>query len=253
MPANPVPLDPFADVMKVPLYTSGGMQSSRYAVMLDPQGQNVEAGIVSGDYQLVPNQTVCDIATDVLDRTELDYQTVKHLFDGRKFQQRWVIPELQAEPEVGDIVRVAVDVINSYDGSTTFGLAFNAQRLVCSNGMILDFLLGGFRFKHYGNEHFQDELSQAANRIRELGSRMVQLTSSLRQMIQTPIERQDIQDAFRTLELPKTYAADVFMALDGDNQWALYNAFTDVLTKQESFRAENWNRQVSRQLIPSLN
>jgi len=239
--------------MKVPLFTSGGMQSSRYAVMLDPQGQNFEAGIVSGDYQLVPNQNVCDIATDVLDRTGLTYDESKQLFDGRKFQQRWIIPELQAEPEVGDIVQVAVDVYNSYDGSTTFGLAFNAQRLVCSNGMVLDFMLGGFRFKHYGNEHFQEELTQAASRIRELGSRMIHLTNSLRKMINTPIHREDIQESFRQLNLPKTYISDVYMALNGDDLWALYNAYTDVLTKQESFRAENWNRQVSRRFIPSLN
>jgi hypothetical protein len=229
------------------------MQSSRYAVMLDPQGSNFEAGIVSGDYQLVPNQTVCDIATDVLDRTGLDFDSSRRIFDGRKFQQRWVVPELHAEPEVGDIVQVAVDVYNSYDGSTTFGLAFNAQRLICTNGMILDFMLGGFRFKHWGNEGFQEELSQAASRIRDLGPIMAHLTNSLRRMISTPITRQDIQDSFRQIELPKTYVSDVFMALDGDNLWSLYNAFTDILTKQESFRAENWNRQVSRRFIPSLN
>ena len=77
------PLDPFAAVKKVPLYRQNGVQSSRYAVMLDPYCHNIEVGIVSKDYQLVPNQTVCQIAADVLDRTGYDYHLAKHLFDGQ--------------------------------------------------------------------------------------------------------------------------------------------------------------------------
>ena len=242
-------LDPFAAVQKVPLFTENGAQSSRFAVILDPYCHCMEVGNVSADYQLVPNHTVCEIATDVLEKTGYDYQLAKHLFDGKRFQQRWIIPEINFEPQVGDIVQVAVDAFNSYDGSTTFGLAFNAQRLVCSNGMVVDFRLGSFRFRHYGSEDFQEELSEAAITIRELSNKMLGLVTCLKRIVDIPIERPDIQNTFRELKLPKTYVADVFMALDGDNQWALYNAFTDVFTRQESFRAETWNRQVSRHFL----
>ncbi|MBU0646733.1 DUF945 domain-containing protein, partial [Patescibacteria group bacterium] len=184
-----------------------------------------------------------------LEKTGYDYHLAKHLFDGKRFQQRWIIPEISFEPQVGDVVQVAVDAFNSYDGSTTFGLAFNAQRLVCSNGMVVDFRLGSFRFRHYGSEDFQEELSQAAITIRELSNKMLGLVTCLKRIVDVPIERPDIQNTFRELKLPKTYVADVFMALDGDNQWALYNAFTDVFTRQESFRAETWNRQVSRHFL----
>ena len=243
------PLDPFAAVQKVPLFTENGAQSSRYAVILDPYALNREVGIVSEDYQLVENHTVCEIATEVLDKTGYDYQLAKHLFDGKRFQQRWIIPEISFEPQVGDVVQIAVDAFNSYDGSTTFGLAFNAQRLICTNGMVVDFRLGSFRFKHFGNEGFQEELSEAAITIRELSNKMLGLVTCLKRIVDIPIDRTDIQNTFRELKLPKTYVADVFMALEGDNLWSLYNAFTDVFTRQESFRAETWNRQVSRHFL----
>lgn len=239
-------IDPLADVTKVPLYTPEGAQSSREAIILDPEGANQEVGVVSKDYQLVPNQEVVQIAEEVLERAELEYTLAKHLFDGRRFRQRWIVPELAAEPAVGDVIQVAIDVFNSYDGTSTFGLAFNAQRLACTNGMVVDFLLGGFRFRHYGNEEFQEELSWAAQRIRELGPKMLQLAPTIQQMMEQPVTRIDIQALLKKIDLPKTYAADVFMDLDGDTEWHLYNAFTGVLTRLESFRAEGWNRAVSR-------
>ena len=243
------PLDPFAAVQKVPLFTENGAQSSRYAVILDPYALNMEVGIVSGDYQLVENHTVCEIATEVLDKTGHEYQLAKYLFDGKKYRQRWLLPEISFEPQKDDIVQIAVDVFNSYDGSTTFGLAFNAQRLVCANGMVVDFRLGSFRFRHYGSEDFQEELSEAAITIRELSNKMLGLVTRLKRIVDIPIDRADIQNTFRELKLPKTYTADVFMALEEDNLWSLYNAFTDVFTRQESFRAETWNRQVSRHFL----
>ena len=74
------PLDPFAAVQKVPLFTENGAQSSRFAVILDQYALNMEVGIVSGDYQLMPNHTVCEIATEVLEKTDYDYQLAKHLY-----------------------------------------------------------------------------------------------------------------------------------------------------------------------------
>jgi hypothetical protein len=239
-------IDPFAEVTKEALYTSEGKQSSRQAVILDPEGVHQEVGVVSQDYQLMPNREVAEIAEDILRRSGLEYTLAKHLFDGKHFRQRWIVPSLNAEPEVGDLIQVAVDVSNSYDGTSSFGLSFNAQRLVCTNGMVLDFLLGGFRFRHYGNENFQEELSMAAQSIRELGPKMLQLAPSIKRMMEEPVSRYDIQTIFSEIQLPKTYIADVFMQLDGDTEWSLYNAFTGVLTMQDSFRAETWNRQISR-------
>ena len=140
--------DPFTPIAKHPLLTPQGLQSSRYAIVLDPSGEAQEAGIVTEDYNLVENREVVETAERVIHAGSLEATPDKVLFDGRRFRQRWVLPQHTFAVQVGDVVALTLDATNSYDGSTRFGLAFNLQRLVCSNGMIVDQLLGGFRFRH---------------------------------------------------------------------------------------------------------
>ncbi len=241
--------DPFASVTIEPLYTSEGSKSSRNAVILDPHGLHQEVGIVSDSYQLVPNAIVYEIATDVLTRTEMPFEEDSLIFDGKRFRQRWVLPDLAMQPVPGDIVNVALDVINSYDGSTQFGVMFNARRLVCSNGMILDFMLGGFKFKHFGHEEFMNELQQAAHVVQNLANRLEPVTGKLQRLVETPITREDIQRTFRDLKQPMKLQAEVFLSIEEDSLWGLYNAFTHVLTQQNTHRSDNLNRQVSRHLL----
>ncbi|MBZ0099003.1 MAG: hypothetical protein K8F30_07950, partial [Taibaiella sp.] len=82
--------DPFAEIKRVPLFTPSGKQSSRYAIILDPDGAHEEAGIVSEDYNLVENQLVVEAAERVLQEAELDANQGRVLFDGKRFSQRWV-------------------------------------------------------------------------------------------------------------------------------------------------------------------
>ena len=121
--------DPFLPVSKSQLFTSDGTPSSRQSVILQTEEGQIEVGNVSEGYQLVPNEAVYDIALDVLSRSELAFNDAGQIFDGKRYRQRWILPELTAEPRKGDLVQIAFDLVNSYDGSTTYGLAFNALRL----------------------------------------------------------------------------------------------------------------------------
>jgi hypothetical protein len=243
---NTLTKDPFLDVKKVPLVISGGQPSSRYAVVYDPDDKRIEVGVVSKDYRLIPNLKVKGIALALLKKTGLPFNERQVLFDGRKYLNRWTIDSMELEPRENDIVRLGLQVHNSYDGSTRFGLSFIAERLICSNGMVTDSILGGFRFRHYGeNGLFDQELEQALETIRHLDEKGNLLLSIIRRMTETKIDRTDIQQTFRDLNLPKTYAADVFLTVEEDTEWGLYNAFTNVFTNLYSFRGEALNRQVS--------
>jgi hypothetical protein len=246
---NPSINDPFLPVTKVPLFTADGSRSSRYAVMLGAEGESEEVGIVSDSYNLVPNQIVHQVALDILTRSELPFEDDGMIFDGKKYRHRWIIPDLQLQPRPGDIVRLALDVINSYDGSSLFGLAFNAQRLVCTNGMVLDFLLGGFKFRHYGVDGFEEELEQASHQVHRLSDKLLPLTGKLSGLVDRSFSRVDVQEAFTALKLPQTLQAEIYMQIDEDNAWGFYNAATDVLTKQATHRSDSLNRQVSRYLL----
>ena len=251
MPSNTETPDPFAPVAKVPLFTQDGeQQSSRFAVMFDSEGINREVGVVSEAYQLIPNEVVHNTAIDVLDRAKMDYQDGGHIFDGKKYRQRWILSSLEVQPKPGDIVQLTLDCLNSYDGKTLFGLAFNARRLVCSNGMMVDFLLGGFKFRHFGgNGTFERELHTASLRVAQLVDYLPALEGKLSRLVRKTMRRQQLQQAFRDLKLPKAVQADAFLNIQESTAWGFLNGITDVLTRQNTHRADHLNRQVMKYLL----
>jgi len=240
---------PYLPVVKKQLFTQDGSQSTRMSVILDPEQLAMEVGTVSSDYKLVPNQDVEQAATEVLERTGIPSEMSSLYFDSKHFRMRWILPELSIEPRVGDFVQLAIDAHNSYDGSSTFGLAFNLQRLVCGNGMVVDFQLGGYRFRHYGSDSFEQELEAAGSRITELASRLETIVPRLRSLTDTPLSRVETQTVFRDLSIPKTTQADVYQKIEEDNWWGLYNAFTDVFSRTNSYRSDLQNRQISRYFL----
>lgn len=242
-------LSPFAPVELQPLRTANGNASSRQAVVLDPNGDAIEAGVVSSDYKLVKNDEVVQVANELLSTSGLAHEDHQTLWNGKKFRQRCLLSQTAGEVKVGDLVACTLDAINSYDGSTTFGLEFNAVRLVCSNGMMLSFLLGGFRFKHWGSQDFNVELRQAADKLARVGDRLHQVLPMLGDLARKRMKRADIQRFFRETDLPITTQAKVFNAIDEDTAWGIYNAATQLLTRQELFSAENLNRRVSQYFL----
>jgi len=240
---------PYLPVYMTPLYTQAGVPSNRVSVILDPDNRAMEVGTVSADYKLVPNQDVEQAAVDVLERTGIPSELSSLYFDGKHFRKRWILPELSIEPRVGDFVQVAIDAQNSYDGSSTFGLAFNLQRLVCGNGMVVDFQLGGYRFRHYGSDSFEQELEIAGERILELAGRLDTILPRLRSLTDTPLSREETQTVFSDLSLPKATQAEVYQKIEEDNWWGLYNAFTDVFSRNNTYRSDQLNRRVSRYFL----
>jgi hypothetical protein len=233
----------------IPLTTPDGNQSSRYAVMLTTDTGPMEVGTVSSNYQLVPNEIVCQVAEDVLSRTGMPFKDAGYVFDGKRLRYRWTLPNLTAEPRVGDIVHLTCDVVNSYDGSTTVGVMFNSQRLACGNGMMVDWMLGGFRFRHINKPDFAEELQAAAERVQRLGEQLEPFSRKLGALVDAPVNRADIQRTFRDLNIPMSLRAEVFDAIADDDVWGLVNGFTDVLTRKSSHTADNTNRKVMRHLL----
>jgi len=240
---------PYLPVFMTPLYTRAGVPSSRVSVILDPDNLAMEVGTVSADYKLVPNEDVAEAAASVLKKTGMPSELSSLYFDGKHFRKRWVLPDLTIEPRVGDFVQVAIDAHNSYDGSSTFGLAFNLQRLVCGNGMVVDFQLGRYRFRHYGSDSFEQELEVAVDRILGLTGRLDVILPRLCDLTDTPLTREETQTVFSDLSLPKSTQAEVYQRIEEDNWWGLYNAFTNVLSHNNTYRSDLLNRQVSRYFL----
>jgi hypothetical protein len=240
---------PYLPVYMTPLYTQAGVPSNRVSVILDPDNLAMEVGTVSADYKLVENEDVERAAADVLERTGMTSEVSSLYFDGKHFRKRWILPDLAIEPRVGDFVQVAIDAHNSYDGSSTFGLAFNLQRLVCGNGMVVDFQLGGFRFRHFRSDSFESELEAAGGKIMNLATRLESIVPRLRDLTDTPLTRAETQTVFSDLSIPKSTQAEVYQKIEEDNWWGLYNAFTDVLSRKNTYHSHLQNRLVSRYFL----
>ena len=244
-------LDPFAPVRKERLYTADKTPSNQFAVFVKDVElkQEMEVGTVSDTYQLVANEDVYQTGLDVLTRSEQDFEPSITRFDGKKYRQRWVLPNLNIEPRKGDIVQLAVDVINSYDGSTTFGLSFAARRLVCLNGMQIDYRLGSYKFRHHNRPEYQQELAEAANHVGKLVKHLEPLKDKISELISTPVDRTYIQGMFNELKLGQGLVGQIYMNLEEDTQWGLYNACTSVLTERGAHSDDNLNRRISKIFI----
>lgn len=256
-------LDPFSPVTLAPLSIDGhGKQSSRFAVMLHPQTSAsvnedgtgaevietdpVEVGIVSGDYKLVPNLDVHEIAQEILRSTGLEFKHVRSLFDGRKYTERFQIPSLALERAKGDVIALTLDLFNSYDGSTQYGFAFNALRLVCLNGMTVASMLGGFRLRHNDNpSQFERELETARIQVLSMGQNMQKLGPAIDTMMETEADINSVRRFLKETEIPRQYIPELIQNIQEPTEWGVYNAATRVLTAADSFAAEAWNGRVT--------
>lgn len=245
MPAKPpVFTDAFAEIKNEPLATAGGVTSSRRAIICpDENGEWHEVGVVSNDYNLVPNSFVYQTALDILETAALEYEEMAPQFDGSRYAQRFRILNADYQYETrrkGDIVAAVLNVVNSYDGSTKFGAQLDLIRLACTNGMTMSHLLGGFRFKHNSSDpdEFNREVVAAANQLIGVGEKVGRIMPYLGKMQETHIGVRSLYPLFEQIGLSgdarnkvmKSIAEDTIGTTNsGDTLWDVYNGITSVL------------------------
>lgn len=172
--------NPFAEVMLEKVQVAG-QEVPQMAVMLrGDTGKPVFVASHSPDYLLVPNERASTIAMDAMTRSGLQYRPVDRVWNGKKFLERWRTQ--QSFPFDKGEVNLGIQVINSYDGSTTFGLSFFALYSQCLNQYHFGNLLGRFSFRHTHQsgldmEDAIEQLAQAADRF----GRLVPLLHDMRQ------------------------------------------------------------------------
>ena len=67
-----------------------------------------------------------------------DYTVTTALpFDGAQMYRKYVFNTLTAEPKVGDVVKLVLELQNSYDGKTKGGYLVSGLRLACTNGQVV--------------------------------------------------------------------------------------------------------------------
>lgn len=252
-------IDVFAPVSLEPMTLPGGGIASKQAVMIrDEEGVLRECGIVGANYNLIENERVVESALEILRETGLTFEERRTLWDGKRFARRWVINgmDFTVDTEKGDLIRPTFDVYNSYDGSMAVGAAFNAERVACLNGMTIDFLLGGFQFRHLGNNgEGKRELRDATERLMNLAPMLSDAKNRIVPLLEQKANVDDVRKYFEKTGLPASIAYKVLMATPGKpdlTAWELYNATTATLTEIGTFASEQWNRTCSSYFLAGI-
>jgi len=96
---------------------------------------NYPLGIVGDKYEVISNAEAYSFFDTLVADKQAEYKSYQE-YDGGK---RVVITARYGKAEeirVGDYLESEIRMVNSFDGSTSFQVMFNALRLACSNGMV---------------------------------------------------------------------------------------------------------------------
>lgn len=177
--------DPFCEV-RLDQIEHAGRKTDKYMItMFDPELNGFReipgVGTVhSGDYRLVTNKQVHDMAVKVMDDTRMTFKPVpgfgaaghsKSLdWTGRRFSEKWFCEDTALSIPGGSSMMLGLEVTNSYDGSAKVGLAFFAMHVACSNQFYSNLMMGRpFEFPHVNrggelNEDINAAMSEIQNR-----------------------------------------------------------------------------------------
>ena len=159
-------LDPFTEIQKLPLQTQYGGLSKAHSIRMMLKGKDTEMGIVKENYLCISNKEISEVGSEIRNASGMHWELQKVFFDGKVFRETWLCKDggLQSTvPQVGDVVGLVMEVINSYDSSTKAGILCYFMRLVCLNGMRSKTHQFGYSFRHTLNNEldWQSEINQS--------------------------------------------------------------------------------------------
>jgi len=211
-----------------------GVKIPRFNLSLvDPDGQKHFVETHTAAYEPLENKVAMTLARQVIERTDAAFKPADILWDGARFTARFISERIVAEPVKGDIVALGLLVHNSYNASLTFGIRFFAERLACSNGMVLTQALGGFTLKHLNGK--EELFAEAAEQILGAGARFPGVMSQLGQLASRPATLHSFTNWALALDggtpkFPQGNLLDVLHDLDTGSAtlWDQLNAFTYI-------------------------
>ena len=193
-------INPFAPIRKEPLESSDGTLSNRFSIQLenfDTDSGWKEVGDVSKSYFLISNSEMREVAHEITNTAGMEFNLDRTFFNGKVFYESWTTKDIKAEvqssPEVGDPLVAGLMFQNSYDGSRRAAMWGFVKRLVCSNGMIANFLFKNWRFKHTTtSSNWQDEVKQATAVLEHFPKRLSDFANMCNTLVSQELEMHDL-------------------------------------------------------------
>jgi len=218
------------------LRTSDGINVTEAKAIVRTDTNGV-LGIVGKDYKLIKHADVLHTLESHIP-TELNLSRVELCKNGAILFAHYDTPKLKPiEVKVGDIVSFGVEIFNSYNGMLKVGFMIVANRLKCTNGMIVPESLAVISQKHTGELDAEDIEEKFSQRV-PLFLRAANKWSEWSEF--TP-DAAAIADFFKK-HLGKRLMAELtdrFKAEEDQSLWGLFNLLTYYRTHQIKLRETN--------------
>ena len=216
-----------------------GLDVKKYkAVVREDNGKVL--GIVGNNYKIVPHTQVLDAFNAV---TMLEPKRVEVCKDGGVMFARYdikVAGQLKmAEVKVGDAVSFGLRVFNSYDKSFGVGFELVANRLVCSNGLVMPKTMARLSLRHFDNVNIDRFSSLIHGRMEKIEPTVekwrewmrIHPRKSVIESFVKGIRKENLGAEIREQLLERSLKANEEMGV-----WGIYNEFTHYTTHELKVR-----------------
>jgi len=222
------------------IQTEDGTVIPNKRAVVNVDENNRVLGIVSPKYKIIPNTKLLDSITPVLDDLGLnvDKPDIRTTKGGAITFFKFMTETITGEIQKGDIVRFGCEFFNSYDGSMPVGFHIIAERLVCTNGLIVPKSITEIHIRHTGSAN----TNEIKNRLKEYYPKTQsaiglwkdwvdikppenRLQNFLKQSVSKKLQR-DFLNKYKTLPSNK------------QNLWEFYNLITYYISHQLKTRKE---------------
>ena len=161
-------IDPYIDIVKVPLTTEHGGESRAHSIRI-PEWNDREIGVVGETYLCVPNSQIAEVGAQIRAQSGMQWKESKVFFDGKVYRRTFTCDDggMTAKvPVVGDLICLVMEEMNSYDSTIKAGILCYFMRLVCLNGMRSKAFSFGHTFRHsMNNIDWEQEIHQSVLKL----------------------------------------------------------------------------------------
>tara|TARA_Y100000310_G_C20661664_1_gene805139 strand:- start:730 stop:1518 length:789 start_codon:yes stop_codon:yes gene_type:complete len=182
------------------------------------------------DYKLVRNEEVLKAVDPIMAENKAVLKEASTFGGGARTKISYRLPNISVDIGRGDLVNPEIIIRNSYDGSMEASAMAGAFRLVCTNGMIIGFILdkGGYRHTHGSGLSEKVFAELVYNLIKDTRS---VFTSEFPLLVDTKVKQSDIKKLIKMF--PYTALESLtqkMISKPPKNYWDLLNAATWTTT-----------------------
>jgi hypothetical protein len=202
--------------------------------------------ILGRGYYLFPNEEAFKLATQAADLVGLKPFAPKGLDGTKRLRQQgnvfynreqtlmhaWYAPPKTYDVE-GEQMHIGCDVVNSIDGSTSFGCSVFTYRGICANGVIFGYReLAGFKRMH--TKGMENILGNLKTRMVSVMDTALATLERYQELAENPVTTA-LVEKIRKSRLPKKVLPDYLQpdaaeeAALGFTEWQLYNDITQEI------------------------